>query len=81
MADEPVILDLYFRVRRMTPGEQPVGIEPALAMHRILIGEPVDAAGFLEDIEAMDSEFLKARDGEIQRRQAEQTRKAKAKDA
>jgi len=78
--NEPSILDLYFRLRRATASDQPVSIDQALTLHRIYLGDPIDAVAFLEEIDAMDAEFSQARGGEAERRQAEAKAREKAKE-
>jgi len=66
--DEPVVLDLFFRLRRSTPADQPVSIDTALRLHELLVGELDDVPAYLEEIEAMDVAFQGFRSGEIERR-------------
>jgi len=80
-ADEPVIFDLYLRLRRATASDQPVSIDQALMLHRIYIGEPFDTVAFLEEIDAMEAEFSGIRSSEAERRRAQAERREKASKA
>lgn len=75
LGDEPQVLDLYWRLRRATPGDQAVSIDAALRLHEVAIGEP-GSLGYLDEIEAMDAAFREHRAGEFERRSAAEKRKA-----
>lgn len=60
----------YFRMRRSTKPDEPVSLEAALRLYERLYGD-VDALQLVEQIEAMDSEFMAAR---ITRRPSERGR-------
>ena len=59
MLDEPQALDLFLRLRRAVPSDQPISFGSALELQTLLYGPPADVALFLDDLDAMDDEFHK----------------------